>query len=315
LRARVDEAGGREYSYGTAFAVTVPLVSRLHISSSIISRQFAKLVPVPVDDLIRLGRDFDGGYVVSERTVACADFLIGLGINDDWSFEADFVKRRPGTPLIAVDGSVSRGSFRREALDRAYSALRALLRSNLPATRTRLAESRQLWHTASAFHEFFRHPQRKFVEEMLAESAEGPFDWQALMRMVDADAPGASRLFIKMDIEGAEYRVLPELLTSADRIAAIVIEFHSCDLLWERLMEVMETMLTRFVIVHTHGNNCAPLIANSGIPRVLEISLANRDLVSAGELARRNDREYPLPGLDMPNEAGRPDYALRFGDG
>lgn len=212
-----------------------------------------------------------------------------------------------------MDGTVSTGAFRRHALQGAYDAVRYGLRGQWTAARQQVAASTNLRNTAASFREFFEQPRRRFVNRMLMESSSGSFGWPDLMGMVDEDAPKAHRLFVKMDIEGAEYRVLPELLPTADRIAAIVIEFHDCDLLWERLMEVIEAMLTRFAIVHTHGNNCAPLMRESGIPRVLEISLANRDLISPEELALQNDRTYPLPTLDMPNQSDKPDYPLRFG--
>lgn len=308
-----SEAGAKGIVHRRPLALPLSRFWSTRILPGITAHQFDLLRPLNVDDLIRVGRDHDGGYVISERTLACTDLLIGLGINDDWSFEADFLRRRPNTPLIAVDGTVSAGAFRRNALQGAYDALRYGLRGDWSAARQQAAASTGLRNTAAAFREFFGQPGRRFVNRMLMESSTGAFGWPDLMHMVDEDAAGARRLFVKMDIEGAEYRVLPELLPTADRIAAIVIEFHDCDLLWERFMEVMDAMLTRFVIVHTHGNNCAPLMKESGIPRVLEISLANRDLISAEELARRNDRTYPLPTLDMPNQSDKPDYPLRFG--
>ena len=45
-------------------------------------------------DLIRLGKDFDGGYLVGENSVRGADYLISFGINEDWSFEKDFKSRK-----------------------------------------------------------------------------------------------------------------------------------------------------------------------------------------------------------------------------
>jgi len=42
------------------------------------------------DDLTRIGRDHDGGYLISLADLMASDTLIGLGINDDWSFERDF---------------------------------------------------------------------------------------------------------------------------------------------------------------------------------------------------------------------------------
>ena len=43
-------------------------------------------------DLVRIGRNNDGGYLVSKSDIEKSDVLIGLGINDDWSFERNFKK-------------------------------------------------------------------------------------------------------------------------------------------------------------------------------------------------------------------------------
>ena len=52
------------------------------------------LAPAPCDDLIRLGRDNDGGYLVSRGDVLAANCLVGLGLNDEWSFEQGFSRIR-----------------------------------------------------------------------------------------------------------------------------------------------------------------------------------------------------------------------------
>jgi hypothetical protein len=112
-----------------------------------------------------------------------------------------------------------------------------------------------------------------------------------------------------MDIEGAEYRVLPELLASADRIDGMAIEFHDCDLMAAHVDALLDRLKQHFVVVHVHGNNYGPLISGSTCPRVLEISLLNRRLVDPTELTRPNRSRYPI-GLDQPNRPDRPDYAL-----
>ena len=61
-------------------------------------------------DLIRVGRDYDGGYLISEQDIKASDTLIGLGIYDDWSFEADFCSYKD-IPVIAYDASVSKKYF------------------------------------------------------------------------------------------------------------------------------------------------------------------------------------------------------------
>lgn len=59
--------------------------------------------PFYCKDLIRLGKDNDGGYLVNKKDIIKSKKLIGLGIRDDWSFEQDFTKIHD-CPVAAYDG-------------------------------------------------------------------------------------------------------------------------------------------------------------------------------------------------------------------
>ena len=61
-------------------------------------------------DLLRIGKNYDGGYLISSKDLHRSDFLISLGINDDWSFEKDFLNLNR-VPLWAFDGSISLKKF------------------------------------------------------------------------------------------------------------------------------------------------------------------------------------------------------------
>ena len=39
--------------------------------------------PQKVPNLVRLGRDFDGGYLIDSRCIGDANCLVSIGINDD----------------------------------------------------------------------------------------------------------------------------------------------------------------------------------------------------------------------------------------
>ena len=64
----------------------------------------------PAIDLIRIGRDNDGGYLVCQSDVDNSDLLISLGISDDWSFEKDF-KLKQDVEIFAYDASVNEQVF------------------------------------------------------------------------------------------------------------------------------------------------------------------------------------------------------------
>ena len=55
--------------------------------------------------MVRIGRNNDGGYLVSLSDIKKSNLLIGLGIGDDWSFESDFEKYN-NCEVIAFDASL-----------------------------------------------------------------------------------------------------------------------------------------------------------------------------------------------------------------
>ena len=45
-------------------------------------------------DLIRLGSDHDGGYLVDPSSIEESKALLALGIGKNWSFEKDFLNKK-----------------------------------------------------------------------------------------------------------------------------------------------------------------------------------------------------------------------------
>ena len=62
--------------------------------------------PTATYDLVRLGRNHDGGYLVDPASVVKAESLISFGLSTDWSFEKDFLAKS-NVPLLAYDGTIA----------------------------------------------------------------------------------------------------------------------------------------------------------------------------------------------------------------
>lgn len=269
--------------------------------------------PVGVDDLVRLGRDADGGYVVSRRSVEATTGLVGLGIADDWSFEEHFAAQRPEMSVVAMDGSVSAYMFRRRAAESFALGAGGLALLRWRYSKLQFAQAAHLRRAAHRFDEFFRRSNRSFRPSFIDDRDEGAsMTWRTLCASEVAlqQAISTPHLFMKMDIEGAEYRVLEDILADAGRISGMVVEFHDLDTHWQRFADLMDQMSKEFAVVHMHGNNAAPLIRGSTSPRLLEVSFANRTLLPPGLSA--TNRRYPLTDLDKPCAPSRPDHALAF---
>lgn len=56
--------------------------------------------------LVRIGRDFDGGYIVTEKMVQASSCVFGYGVGGDVSFEADYVQLT-SRPAYLFDHTVS----------------------------------------------------------------------------------------------------------------------------------------------------------------------------------------------------------------
>src|SRR4029077_11494615 len=100
---------------------------------------------------------------------------------------------------------------------------------------------------------------------------------------------------------------IPQILTFADRIDLMVVEFHDTDPLRAVFEAQVNAILERFSIVHLHGNNIAGVAAD-GLPECLEITFLSKRFDTTEAFRDR----LPLAGLDVPNDPLKPDIPLNF---
>jgi hypothetical protein len=239
--------------------------------------------------LIRLGQDYDGGYLIDERDVAASTALLSFGINDDWSFERDFLRRRP-VPLQAYDATLTP----RYLVKRLWRSLKRLKPHEITGS----------LHSLVDFPQFFSGNRRHFRKYVGLDGVAGYVSFASVMRTLDESLQGQSGIFVKIDIEGSEYRILDDLLEHAARFSALAIEFHDVDI----HLATLERFISRFPLklVHVHANNHA-LINGSRTPLVIECTFS----------ASQPDGEpgtAMLPhALDMPNKRNRAEIEITFG--
>jgi hypothetical protein len=253
----------------------------------------AWLAPLSVDGLIRVGGPNDGGYVILEHLLHQADILISMGLGANWQFEKDARALNSRLRIHVYDHTVSERLFLKQYLIDCAGAF---------TLSVGLSTVRRRWRRLNDYRRFFGHGATHFRQRVYDRTDEGSVDIATIF-----ERAGPGNVFVKMDIEGSEYRVLDDVMLHADRVLGFAIEFHDTGPLRPVFERCMATVLQRFEIVHMHANNFAGPYRD-GLPEALEISLARKDLVSA--LPRRT--ELPLAGLDQPNDPRRPDYHLTF---
>lgn len=246
-------------------------------------------------DLVRLGGAADGGYLVERASLDRASSLVSFGIGPDWSFERDFLRFGAGSVVLeAHDGFHPLESLSKEVAGALVQvALSAPFRPRkLPSQAVRGARAlREL----STWLLLFRG-RRRFHRGWVGNSSSGA---KSLARVLDEEGP-PEPVFVKADVEGAEYRMLDDLAANAGRFCGLVVEFHDIDLHRERIGD----FIGRFGmdLVHVHPNNMGGADP-SGNPLVVEMTFAKDP---------RPVSESPsIPhAWDRPNAAHLPDVGF-----
>lgn len=254
-----------------------------------------QLRPLVVGDLVRLGEEADGGYVVPRSAVVAADALLSLGLGYNWSFEIAVARLNPHLTIHVYDHSINEQAFM-EKLVRSWRSTSSV--------HTLLPEMQALLELYESYRGFFRGPVVHYRERVFDHPVNTDDSTpEKILSRLDA----ARSLILKIDIEGAEYRVIDDLLTYYDRIHLMIVEFHHTEFLRKKFMRALEYIGEHYEVVHLHGNNFAES-ARDGLPDVLEATFLRKDHCQVGP--RRN--VLPLPGLDFPNDPTRLDYRLAF---
>jgi hypothetical protein len=251
------------------------------------------LAPIEVEGLIRVGGPSDGGYVLPGALLRDADVLISMGLGHNWQFEKDARVLNPPIRIHVYDHTVSEKLFARQH----FTELLALVMGKVGRENVRRRR-----HRLNDYRAFFGSEAKHFRERVHDRLEKESVDIATVFGRA-----GDGRVFVKMDIEGSEYRVLEDVVSHADRILGMAIEFHDTGPLRCAFERTMELVRGRFEIVHVHANNFLPLYRD-GLPEALEITVMRKDLVPS----TRQRQLSCLTDLDRPNDPGRPDYRLVF---
>ena len=225
-------------------------------------------------DLLRIGKNHDGGYLVSKSDIEKSDLLIGLGISNDWSFEEDFLSRK-NVDIFAYDGSISKKYF-----------VKQLIKSII-----RFDELKKISYRLKSlfkYIKFFSQSNVHHIQKFVGLNSESD-SYCTFLEVLNKT--NHKNIFLKIDIEGDEYRFLDEIVENENRITGMVIEFHNCDIHLKKIKQFLNKFSLN--LVHIHANNYAQIRLDDRLPLVLELTFSRYAKLS---------NTYKLPHkLDMPN--------------
>lgn len=253
------------------------------------------LQPCDTGELVRVGPARDGGYVLPAAVLSQVDGLLSLGLGEEWEFELDYLRRSPRALLQVYGHSVDVHGF---------------LKCALSMVKWLPVRPRSAWSELWGYYRRYRQLQwllrrSAFFPQRVYNRVERA--WDVTPQTLIERLPAGGSVLVKMDIEGAEYRVLPAFVAQAERFPCVLVEFHDTEPFRVAFEEAVGLLRTRYEVVHLHGNNYAG-VADDGLPDVLEMTFVRRDLC-AGAVPRTS---VHLAGLDFPNRRDKPDYLLQF---
>jgi hypothetical protein len=270
------------------------MIASQGLRECLVAREMSFLAPYVTDGLIRVGKGSNGGYVLPEWVAKEADFLGSFGFTDDWSFDEQFRKLNPSAIIHGYDPSISEKQL---AIRLAKSVANVTLGKESP-----VAVGHGI-NTIRSYRQFYQGANRHFKQRVF-NRVESPGDVTLHGAL---ERTNARKGLLKIDIEGREYRIIDDVIRSADRILGLIVEFHDTEPLRVVFVESVRKLQEHFCIVHLHGNNHAGVAAD-GLPEALEVTFVQKARVAS----RERRVLLPLAGIDCPNNPNLPEYSLRF---
>jgi hypothetical protein len=236
-------------------------------------------------DLIRIGSDNDGGYLVDPNSIEQSNALLALGIGKNWSFEKDFLEHK-NLNVHAYDYSVGNLFWIKHFIKRLMAVLIGRFYAPFHAVRTFLE-----------FKEFFKIKAKLYLEKIGTDLDCDTSLNQALQRLRETP------LFLKVDIEGYEYQILDEIIACQNNLSGLVIEFHQISKNKERIREFIDSIDLKLIHIHPNNNR----LDEEGDPQAIELSFSKNPSKTGGEFLGPHS-------LDQDNVPRKKTVKLRFSE-
>ena len=242
------------------------------------------------NDLIRLGRMKDGGYVIPKRLTKKSVAMISCGISTDWSFEKDFIRLSKIRNYFFVDKSTS--------IKGLIANLFKVFKNKKVSLKYKIFLLVHFFYKSPKVFLMRRIQKNKFIESFIVPSSktsnkdESSITLAELLSSLKVNKK-KNNVFLKLDIEGSEWDIYPEILSKIKYFSGIAIEVHALEINGKKLEHMIEKFSSSdMVLVHVHPNNNGGFCKQTNLPKLLELSFINSSLLTKKELNRKKLKEF-----------------------
>ena len=256
--------------------------------------KFLKPYHVKLSNLIRIGPETDGGYVIDKRVINKTKILITCGLNDDWEFEKSFLHKKPNTKLIAFDHTVDQNFWLKRFKK---DILHFLLLKKL-----RISKILDIFKFIN-YCLFFTKNKQHYIKKIVYN------DRNNKEITIPKILKNYENVFLKVDIEGDEYKILDDIKKNSKKIIFLIIEFHNLQKNLSKIKKFLKKLDLK--IIHIHANNYGGVDKHNN-PKVIELSLINTRKIKIKNIFSK--RKYPIFNLDYKNFKRRDDIKIEFNE-
>ena len=240
--------------------------------------------PEKVNDLIRIGNNFDGGYIFKRNLIKKMKNCISFGLGDDFSFEIELKKINNKINIYTLDHSINYIFWIKHFFYWLWKSIR--FRKYLK------------FLSFIKYILFFHIDNNVHLKIKVGEKNNN------LKNIIKRLKINTNTTLLKIDIDGDEYKIIDEIKNY--EFLGLIIEFEKLN----KNIKKVENFIKKnknLKLIHIHGNNFSPIINN--LPDSVELSFVNKKLIN---VAGKNETKYPMKDLDFPNNIMKKDIELIF---
>jgi len=241
--------------------------------------------------LIRLGNKYDGGYLVDEASIKESEFLVSGGIFYDFKFEYDYISLTNNS-IYCFDHIIN--PFKYTLLWILIYIKRLIFFEN----KEKLLKAKKNIFKPIKFLCFVKKNKVNYEKKGIGNDSANFYSLDSILKKIVPK----KKYFLKIDIEGDEYKILNQIINNSENLTGLVIEFHDVS----KNIEQIETFVNKLPLelIYIHANNAGELNKYSN-PEIIELSF------SKFPLSNSNDK-FKKHKLDFPNNPYKKEINLNF---
>jgi len=233
---------------------------------------------------VRIGNNFDGGYVAYDEICRNTENVISVGVEDNVSFDLDFVEKYPEANIHLFDHSV-------DELPEYHN--------NFSFYKTGLASTK--YECFDTLKNIAKNFNNKTLLKMDIEWNE----WDIFNNVDHSTLKKFNQILMEIHLVHVDTK--ENFFLSKEKLTPYFESFYlDCykkvnNILFGYYGEVLSKLQKYFYIFHIHANNSLKKINynSQSFPPLLELSLVRKDLINNVKISEEN---FPVQNLDFPNK-------------